>query len=85
MKPEEAALLPALSRPMSGGAALRTAKQTAEIIKSKLTANVVSVGKKQEAPPAREAQTATSHPVSRAALHQALNGGKLHRRPGIRG
>jgi len=85
LKPEEAALLPALSRSLSAGAALKAARQTAETIKRKLTAHPVSPGKMQEPSSFREAQTQPPHPVSRAALHQALHGGRIHRRPGCRG
>ena len=78
LKPEEAALLPALSRrSLTGGAALKTARQKADVIRDKKAANEISSMASNE-PQA----TAAARLVSRAALHQALKRGSGHLRKG---
>lgn len=70
---EEAALLPALSRSRSGGAALRTALRAAEVMDEMQVSNTVSAQMDREISE-REQGTAPVYRQagSRAALHHIL-------------
>lgn len=72
MKMEEAALLPALPRHISGQAALESVLQSAQKMKGKQVSNAVSIAVYAPETPQKE-NFATYHPAfSRAALHHIL-------------
>lgn len=68
---EEAALLPALPRSRSAGAALRTALRAAEAMEEMRVSNAVSAQTGQASPPQEQA-TGYRRAGSRAALHHIL-------------
>ena len=72
MKMEEAALLPALPRHISGQAALESVLQSAQKMKGKQVSNAVSIAVYAPETPQKE-NISTYHPAfSRAALHHIL-------------
>ena len=74
LNPEEAALLPALTRPMGHGAALKTALRASEGMERKQTGSTVNAALEASVPPQREAPRSVSgkSAASRAALYHIL-------------
>lgn len=70
---EEAALLPAMPRKnVAGSAALQTALRSAQAMEGKKTGNAVDAASLVEKPASAQSAASRPAPLSRAALHHAL-------------